>query len=67
MPKAKRFIEKTKIWEANSNTDAKAHASDLLHEKKLRFKRYHQAIHADLEEKTNEFLQFAEEKGAFDW
>ena len=30
-------------------------------------KRYHKKIYENIENETNEFLEFAKEKGAFDW
>ena len=39
----------------------------MQNEKRRRFKRYKQEIVADLKRDTNEFLDFAEQSGAFAW
>ena len=36
-------------------------------DQKEKFKVYHQAIYKDIEKSTNDFLEFAEAKGAFNW
>ena len=67
VPKQKRHRDNTKLWEPNAASDIRASASALQDDQKEKFKMYHQAIYKDIEKETNNFLEFAEAKGAFNW
>ena len=66
-PKQTKHQETVKVFEANTNTDAKEKHSDLANEKKQKFKKIYASIHKDIAQQTTEFLEFAEANGAFDW
>ena len=55
------------MWEVNNVTDTKGAATDRAEDKRQKFKHFHQEIYQDIEKSTNDFLEFAEEKGAFEW
>ena len=66
-PKQPRIIEKGKVWDERRDSGRGNGQSDMQNEKKRRFKRYKKEIAADLKKDTNEFLDFAEQNGAFSW
>ena len=53
-----------KKWGAKVS-DAKIHQQERIEENKKKFKRYHKEAYQELEQITNEFMEYAEDMGAF--